>query len=312
MSQSDDIKVLLNSVYGNADWKRLSKQRLNSEFEFREFKEPKSGTVIAAYTWIESKETQLYNGSKIIFGIAQSEEDLIVKFDEPFYFRSGNESHITADFLSLIGKTRPAYLRETDDGEFVCHAGLHSRDQLVADLIAGGFAFDLELSNDINEDYGGPVYGKPTAVAAMAQKASVTYNVNIEDDDDDFNAKYRNSTIFFGVYDSAQTDNGGEGMAVSFAPKEFWNQNGYIPDWHMQDFIESRFTLPNYISGEDMENTFGIWEDGMDFSHMYPPTVTKAQVIKDLKAAGLVFSQELDDMLNDTGHNDEDETANEQ
>lgn len=290
MSTTDTIKPLLNSVFGQADWKRLSKTRINSDWELREFKEPKSGIIIVAYTHIESQHTQLYNGSKIIFGIAQSDNDLIIRIAEPFYQRAGESNEGLEKILPLIGKALPAYLREIEDGESMCDAGLHSRDKLVADMIAGGFTFDLELANDLNEEYGGPVYGHGPLGAAMA---------DLEDEDepeDEYGDDFKDWTkdnIIFGVCDNS------DGLAVSFASEAQWARDGHISDYHLEDLLVNKlgFKFPPYISGEDMENCFVVWEPGQGVMQR-PPTIVKADVIRDLTAAGFKFSQELDDFLN--------------
>ncbi len=293
MSTSDEIKHQLNTIYGQADWKRESKSRLNSTYDFREFREPKSGVVIQAYTHRETQHTQLYNGSKIIFGIAQNEDDLIIRIAEPFYQKAGESNEGLEHILPLINKVLPPYLREVEDGECICDAGLHSRDQLVADMIAGGFSFDLELANDLNEDYGGPVYDKDNIHQARI-------DADLESDDDDGDDEYgeefkdwKISNLIFGVCDNE------DGLAVSFASAKQFADEGYISDQHLNDLLVNKlgFKFPSYISGEDMENCFVVWEPGQGLMQR-PPTITKADVIRDLTAAGATFNQELDDFLN--------------
>lgn len=295
MTTSDNIKELLNAIYGDADWKRVSKSRIDSNYELREFKEPKSGIIISAYTHVESQLTQLYNGSKILFGIAQDEDDLVVRFAEPFYLKADEQPENLAGIFPFIGKTIPAYLRHSTGDCYICHAGLHSRDQLVSDLVGGGFTFDIAVANDLNEDYGGPVYGVPTVASILANQPPLP-SLDGSDDDDNDDGLYADwksgETIYFGVHD------GPDGIAASFAPKAQWERDGYLFDQHVEDILKTLgYVFPNYIGGEDMENCFGVWEPGQGLMQR-PPTVTKQKVIADLSAAGFVFHQPLDDMLN--------------
>ena len=294
MSTTDIIKPQLNHIYGQADWKRLSKSRINSEWELREFKEPESGIVVSAFTHVETQHTQLYNGSKIIFGITQSENKLIIRIAEPFYQRLGESNEGIEKILPLIGKELPAYLRDAEDGECVCDVGLHSRDQLVADMISAGFTFDIFLANDINEEYGGPVYGHVALGQAMANRLST----DDEEDADEERWKKAKGNLMFGVYwDSKHIYDGS--MAVSFVEPSHWAKEQCLESIHVEDILTSMgYVMPKYISGEDMENVFTIWEDGMDLQHLAPINVTKQQVIDDFTAMGIKFSQELDDFLN--------------
>jgi len=296
MSTSDIIKEQLNTIYGTADWKRLSKVRIDSTYELREFREPKSGVIINAYTHRETQDTQLYNGEKIIFGIAQSEDDLIIRIAEPFYFKVGESSEGLVNILSYIGKTLPPYLRQIDETEWGCDAGLHSRDKLVSDMVAGGFSFDLDMANDLNEDYGGPVY-------KQAHLDQERIDADLEADDDEELTAYEKEIlaggdVIFGVFDQKQAPDNGDGIVASFGTPEQFARDGHIIDSHLEHVLEKRgFRLPSYL-GEDAENYFAVWEDGMAVGHLYPPTITKQQVIDDLVAAGFKFSQELDDFLN--------------
>ncbi|MNS31776.1 hypothetical protein D3C72_638350 [compost metagenome] len=294
MTASDNIKELLNAIYGEADWKRISKSRINSNYELREFREPKSGVTISAYTHVESQIHQLYNGAKILFGIAQDEDDLVVRFAEPFYLKANWPSENLAGIFPFIGKTIPGYLRHATGDLYQCHAGLHSRDQLVADLVVGGFTFDLSVANDLNEDYGGPVYGVPTVASILATQPPLpSLSDDDDDEDDDLYADWKSGeTIYFGVHD------GPDGIAASFAPKAQWERDGHLFDQHVGDILDKLgYKMPSYIGGEDMENCFGVWEPGQG-TMQRPPTVTKQKVITDLSAAGFVFLQDLDDLIN--------------
>ena len=298
MSTSDEIKDQLNTIYGKADWKRVSKTRLNSDFELREFQEPKSGVLISAYTEIETRNTQLYNGSKIIFGIAQSDDDLIIRIAEPFYQKADESNEGLEKILPLINKVLPAYLREIEDGECMCDAGLHSRDKLVADMIAGGFTFDLDLANDLNEDYGGPVYKYKT----LGQELAEAEEDEEEDEDEQYTAYekeiLKGGPVIFGVFDAKDAPSHGDGITASFGTPAQFARDGHIMDSHLEHVLEkSGYKFPSYLN-EEAENMFSVWEDGMDFHHLYPPTITKEKVIEDLTAAGFKFSQELDDFLN--------------
>ncbi len=295
MTTSDTIKEMLNDTFGVADWKRRSKTKINNLFELREFEEPKSGVVVSAYTNVETQHTLLYNGSKIIFGVSQDEDELVVVFAEPFAFRKEEIDPKLSDIYPYIGKTPPSYLIQGGNPMYwFCDVGLHSRDQLVADLVSGGFTFDLTLANHLNEDFGGPVYGLPTVASILANRPSIDDGlVEDEDEDDSIYADWKSGeTIYFGVHDSS------DGIAASFAPKAQWERDGYLFDQHVGDVLKSLgFVFPSYIGGEDMENCFGVWEPGQGLMQR-PPTVTKQQVINDLTAAGFVFKQELDDLLN--------------
>lgn len=301
MSKSDEIKDELNLIYGKADWKRRSKSKLNNMYELREFEEPRSGVVIQAFTNVESQRTQLYNGSKIIFGITQSDNDLIIRVAEPFYQQAEESNEGIEEFLPLMNKNLPSYLRDTEDGESMCDAGLHSRDQLVADMIAGGFTFDLTLANDLNEEYGGPIYKSKSLGAAMAEDDD---DIEEEADEEPMYLEYfKGKPVMFAVYDHP-TDDGdnGKGMAVCFNPEGFWDKNGHMFDQHVSDILAHMgFTLPGYLPDEDCENNFPIWEPWMTTSNdpePYPKAITKAQVIADLTSAGFKFDQHFDTFIN--------------
>lgn len=293
MTTSDEIKTLLNQVYGKADWKRTNKHR-KGDYEVRYFQEPKSGIVIETFTHVESRRSIAYNGSKVVFGITQSEHDLIVRFAEPFYMKADIDSAHIVDIFALIDKEMPPYLRLREDDEWVCDAGLHSRDLLVADLVAGGFSFDLDLANDLNEDYGGPVYYQKSVSQSFMEI------LNSQDDDDDELPESAREMItapkvIFGIYGDDTSD---DGLHVSFATPEQFTRDGHIPDSHLEYVFEKRgLRLPEYL-GEDMENSFSVWEAGMDLAHRKPLTITKQQVINDLTTAGFEYSKELDDFLN--------------
>lgn len=296
MSTSDDIKDTLNDIYGRADWKRISKKKLNSQYELREFREPASGVIISAFTHVESQHTQLYNGSKLIFGIAQNEDELIIRIAEPFYEQAGESNEGLEKILPFIGKTLPSYLRYIEDGEAICDAGLHSRDQLVADMVNGGFTFDLTLANSLNEDYGGPVYSSASLGQLIAEAMT-------DDDVDAGLTKYEreilaSDKVIFGVFDEASGGQSTDGICVSFGTPEQFARDGHIMDSHLEFVLEEKgFKIPAYLS-EDAENMFSVWEDGMDYAHRKPLTINKQQVIVDLTAAGFVFSQAMDDYLN--------------
>jgi hypothetical protein len=306
MAISGEIKEELNDTFGQAEWKRRSKKKINNLYELREFEEPNSGVVVQAFTNVESKQTLLYNGSKIIFGVAEDNDEWVVVFAEPFAFRQEEIDRDLGDIFEFIGKTPPSYLIQGDNKMFwFCNVGLHSRDQLVADLVTGGFTFDLGLANHLNEDFGGPVYKTQSLGASIAESDDTEVVTDEEDDDDDtYMELFKDQKILFAVYDQPGGDGcRGKGMTVCFNPESYWRTHGYLFDQHVQHILTTKlgFALPNYLPDEDCENSFPVWEPWMISSNdpePYPKAITKSQVIADLTSAGFVFDQQMDTWIN--------------
>lgn len=115
-----------------------------------------------------------------------------------------------------------------------------------------------------------------------------------EDDDDDL-IFHKGDTVLFAVNlvenIRFSDDDPYETIMVSFAEKNFWEENEAIHDDHLYETFEALgYVLPDYLS-EDAENIFVVVDD----------TITMDQVRSDLEAIGLHFSQELTDYLESNG-----------
>ena len=285
MTTSDTIKDLLNQVYGKADWKRDSKSKISDNMERRVFREPKSGITITAFSMIQSECHQLYNGNKIIFAVQEFDGELIVEFTEPFYFKAGVETPNIVEFIPFMGKVLPSYFDNFIGNTAIFPLGSVNRDQVVADLVGHGFTFDASLSDHLNK----PKTSVTSTNSTYVRPANIIIPRVYQDK---YYAEwFVDQPIMFGVYSNA------EGIGAAFAPKSQWERDGYIFDQHVGNILDILgYKLPTYLD-EDMENNFSVFEPGMQL-FTPPPTITRQQVVDDLVAAGFVFSQDIDDMLN--------------
>jgi hypothetical protein len=146
MTDSTDIKQLLNLTYGVADWKRTNKKKLNKDWYLREFNEPKSGIVIQVYS--ANGRHYSYNGQRIDFGLFQHEGRWNVAFEEPFKFMNVAFEDGIQDIFQFIGKTVPDYLGYKKDNQFfVCYDRSITKTEILSDLSKAGFTYNQKLSD---------------------------------------------------------------------------------------------------------------------------------------------------------------------
>ena len=87
--------------------------------------------------------------------------------------------------------------------------------------------------------------------------------------------------LFYAATGQLYGDECEDGMTfVMFAPKKFWDRNHYIPDWHMQWYLENVLQAPKDYLDEASENQFMV-EDSLE------------DTIATLQACGFVFEPEM-------------------
>lgn len=274
MSDSDEIKRLLNLIYGKADWKRRSKTVLSDGIVKREFREPNSGMVLPTYTnphELFREKHAIFNGRVIQYGIVLDEWDqIVVHFIEPFYKRNSLHNPMTYRIMLDQNMAVPAYLEMATNGVYYVERNTKHLTQIQMDLAAAGFienqAYSAELANVMN------------TCEARNMVEWLDWTI---------------SPIIFGIWDAGANPKVG-GLGVMFSTHYEYYELDQVNDQHVSYLIQaSGRTLPAYLD-EAMENSFAVWESWMHGVDEYPKYVTRQLLISDLQSAGFIFDAQMD------------------
>ena len=290
MTASDDIKNLLNIVYGKADWKRRSKTKLDNLFELREFEEPKSGFKVQVYTSLVTGRHIPFNGQKLVYGAWKYNTEAGFGFGEPFVVaKLKNQSDLIAH-VKTMAKIQAYIYPELANPPSDIHA---------LDVILKKYNIDHspELTKALMEEYGEQrSYSQNSSGVTII---SITRNnipnppqIDEDDDEEYFESWDPKDKVLFAV-----NDYGDDGIVACFNTESFWRVNKCLWDQHLETQLEKQgYKIPKYLE-ELCENQFSVHEPGMTFNKMRPKNHTVDSVKADLIKAGFIFSQEMTDQF---------------
>jgi hypothetical protein len=93
----------------------------------------------------------------------------------------------------------------------------------------------------------------------------------------------------FGIWEGGMFGGDVGVFSVAFQTEAAWKAEGCIDDNHLEDVLGALYDLPDFLEGEDCENSFGVTAG-----------TSKLDLIAGLQKAGIQHSQEITDFLQGT------------